>query len=51
VAISQARAAALADAEGRGLENSLATHGIAPMPPQPKPIQFLRRPANKRKAA
>lgn len=51
VAISKARDAALADAEGRGLENSLATQGIAPMPPQPKPIQFMRRPANKRKAA
>ena len=51
VAISKARDAALADAEGRGLENSLATHGITPMPPQPKPIQFMRRPAKNRKAA
>jgi indolepyruvate ferredoxin oxidoreductase beta subunit len=51
VAIGRARAAALADADGRDLEKSLATLGIAPMPPQTKPIQFLRRPANKRKAA
>ena len=50
-AISKARDAALADPEGRGLENSLATHGITPMPPQPKPIQFMRRPAKNRKAA
>ncbi len=50
-AISKARDAALADAEGRSLENSLATHGITPMPPQPQPIQFMRRPAKKRKAA
>jgi indolepyruvate ferredoxin oxidoreductase beta subunit len=51
VAIGKAREAALADPDGRGLENSLATHGIAPMPPQAKPIQFLRRPAKNRKAA
>ena len=51
MAIGKARAAALADAEGLSLEQSLATHGIVPMPPQAKPIQFLRRPANKRKAA
>jgi indolepyruvate ferredoxin oxidoreductase beta subunit len=50
-AISKAREAALADPEGRGLENSLATHGITPLPPQPKPIQFMRRPAKNRKAA
>ena len=51
VAISKTRDAALADPEGRGLENSLATHGITPMPPQPKPIQFMRRPAKNRKVA
>ena len=50
-AISKAREAALADPEGRGLENSLATHGITPLPPQSKPIQFMRRPAKSRKAA
>jgi indolepyruvate ferredoxin oxidoreductase beta subunit len=50
-AISKAREAALADPEGRGLENSLATHGITPRPPQSKPIQFMRRPAKNRKAA
>jgi indolepyruvate ferredoxin oxidoreductase beta subunit len=51
VAIGKAREAALADPEGRGLENLLATQGIAPMPPQLKPIWFMRRPAPKRKAA
>ena len=51
VAIGKAREAALADPEGRGLENLLATQGIAPLPPQLKPIQFMRRPAPKRKAA
>ena len=51
VAVGKARDAALADAQGQGLENSLAAHGIAPMPTLPKPIQFLRRPANKRRAA
>jgi len=50
-AIGKAREAALADPEGRVLENSLATHGITPNPPQPKPIQFMRRPAKNRKAA
>ena len=50
VAIAKAREAALADPEGRGLEKSLATHGITPLPPQPKPIQFMRRPAKSRKA-
>jgi indolepyruvate ferredoxin oxidoreductase beta subunit len=51
VAIRKARDAALADPEGRGLESTLATHGIAPLPPQPKIIQFMRRPSAKRKAA
>jgi indolepyruvate ferredoxin oxidoreductase beta subunit len=51
VAIGKAREAALADPEGRGLENSLATHGVTPLPPQSKPIQFMRRPKRDRKAA
>ena len=50
-AIAKAREAALADPEGRGLENSLAAHGITPLPPQPKPIQFMRRPKPDRRAA
>lgn len=50
-AVRAARAGALADPEGRGLEASLATHGIAPLPPQPKIIQFMRRPGAARKAA
>ena len=50
-ALRAARAGALADPEGRGLEASLAQHGIAPLPPQPKPIQFMRRPGAARKAA
>jgi indolepyruvate ferredoxin oxidoreductase, beta subunit len=50
-AIRKAREAALADPEGRGLESTLATHGIVPLPPQGKPIQFMRRPAQDRKAA
>ena len=44
-AIREAREAALADPEGRGLEGSLAGHGIAPMPPKAKPIKFVRRAA------
>ena len=50
-AVRAARAGALADPEGRGLETSLASHGIAPLPPQPKIIQFMRRPGAKQKAA
>ena len=50
-AVSAAREAALADPEGRGLEGSLAKHGIAPLPPQAKPIQFMRRPVAGRKTA
>ncbi len=50
-AIRMAREAALADPEGRGLEGSLAAHGIAPLPPKAKPVQFFRRPAGERKAA
>jgi indolepyruvate ferredoxin oxidoreductase beta subunit len=51
MAIRQARDAALADPEGRGLEHALAIHGIAPLPPQPKPIRFMRRAAKTRNAA
>jgi indolepyruvate ferredoxin oxidoreductase beta subunit len=43
VAIRGAREAALADPEGRKLEGTLATHGVTPLPPQPKPLQFYRR--------
>jgi len=43
-AIRKAREAALADPEGRKLELSLETHGIAPLPPRPKPVKFVRRP-------
>ena len=50
-AVRAARAGALADPEGRGLEATLAVHGIAPLPPQAKIIQFMRRPGAKRKAA
>ena len=50
-AVRAAREGALADPEGRGLEASLAGHGIAPLPPQAKIIQFMRRPGVKRKAA
>ena len=50
-AIRAARMGALADPEGRGLEATLAQHGIAPLPPQPKIVQFMRRPDAKRKAA
>jgi indolepyruvate ferredoxin oxidoreductase beta subunit len=50
-AIRTAREAALADPEGRSLEGSLAVHGIAPLPPKAKPVQFFRRPAAPRKAA
>ena len=50
-AVRAAREGALADPEGRGLEATLAAHGIAPLPPRPKVIQFMRRPGAKRKAA
>ena len=43
-AIRKAREAALADPEGRKLELSLETLGIAPLPPRPKPVKFMRRP-------
>lgn len=49
IAIRGAREAALADPEGRKLEGTLATHGITPLPAQPKPIHFFRKkPAVKR---
>jgi indolepyruvate ferredoxin oxidoreductase beta subunit len=50
-AVRSAREGALADPEGRGLEATLAVHGIAPLPPRPKVIQFMRRPGVKRKPA
>jgi len=43
-AIRKAREAALADPDGRKLEQSLEAVGIAPRPPQPKPLKFFRRP-------
>jgi indolepyruvate ferredoxin oxidoreductase beta subunit len=43
-AIRKAREAALADPEGRKLDQSLETVGVPPRPPQPKPLQFFRRP-------
>jgi len=43
-AIRKAREAALADPEGRKLEQSLETVGITPLPPRAKPLQFFRRP-------
>ena len=50
-AVRAAREGALADPEGRGLEATLAMHGITPLPPPPKIIQFMRRPGVKRKVA
>ncbi|MBE0614261.1 MAG: indolepyruvate oxidoreductase subunit beta family protein [Burkholderiales bacterium] len=50
-AIRAARAGALADPEGRGLEATLAAQGVAPLPPQAKIIQFMRRPAAAPKTA
>ena len=51
-AIRAAREGALADPEGRKLEQSLEAHGIAPLPPRPKPVKFVRRPRSEnRKAA
>jgi indolepyruvate ferredoxin oxidoreductase beta subunit len=50
-AVHAAREGALADPEGRGLEATLAVHGITPLPPQPKIIQFMRRPGANRKVA
>ena len=42
-AIRAAREGALADPEGRKLEQSLEAQGIAPLPPRPKPVKFIRR--------
>jgi indolepyruvate ferredoxin oxidoreductase beta subunit len=50
-AIKAAREAALADPEGRKLDQSLETVGIAPRPPQSKPLTFFRRPPGERRAA
>jgi indolepyruvate ferredoxin oxidoreductase beta subunit len=50
-AVRAAREGALADPEGLGLEATLARHGVAPLPPRPKIIQFIRRPGAARKAA
>lgn len=44
-AIRAAREAALADPDGRKLEQSLSTVGVTPLPPKAKPIQFFRKPA------
>ena len=50
-AIRKAREAALADPEGRKLEQSLEAVGIAPQPPQAKPLTFFRRPPGGEKRA
>jgi len=50
-AIHKAREAALADPEGRKLEQSLESHGIAPLPPKAKPIKFMRKPGEQRRVA
>lgn len=50
-AIRQAIEAALADPEGRSLERALSEHGIAPRPPQAKPVRFFRRATEERTAA
>jgi indolepyruvate ferredoxin oxidoreductase beta subunit len=50
-AIRKAREAALADPEGRKLDQSLETVGIPPRPPQAKPLQFFRRPPGGEKRA
>lgn len=42
--IRDAVSAALADPEGRRLEDSLARAGIEPLPPKPKPIVWMRKP-------
>src|SRR5262245_21664966 len=41
-AIRAAREGALADPEGRKLEQSLEAQGIAPLPPKAKPVKFMR---------
>jgi indolepyruvate ferredoxin oxidoreductase, beta subunit len=51
-AIRSARESALADPEGRALDGALAAHGIAPRPPEAKPVRFMERPrTDGRKAA
>lgn len=50
-AIREAREAALADAEGHTLDATLQNHGVAPRPVKAKPIAFIRRPTEERKAA
>lgn len=42
--LRDAIAAALADPEGRRLEDSLERAGIEPLPPKPKPIVWMRKP-------
>jgi len=51
IAIKAAREAALADPEGRKLDQSLETVGITPRLPQPKPLTFFRRPPGGEKRA
>lgn len=41
-AIFAAREAALADPDGRALDNALGRHGIAARPPREQPIRFIR---------
>ena len=48
-AIGQAREAALADAQGRGLDQVLGRHGIAPQPLRAVPIRFMKDAAGTRK--
>lgn len=48
-AVRKAREAALADPDGRALEASLASVGVAPLPPRAQPIKFYRRPPAARK--
>ena len=50
-AIRAARDAALADPEGRKLEQSLSTVGITPLPPKAKPITIMRKPPTAKPAA
>ena len=41
-AIFAAREAALADAEGKGLDQALGRHGVAPLPVKQVPIRFVK---------
>jgi len=50
-AVKAAREAALADPEGRKLEQSLEAVGIAPLPPRAAPLHFFRRPPGGEKRA